>query len=88
MAVCNANYRFIFVDVGDFGRLSDGGVLSNSSFGQSLENYSLKISPCHQLPGSSYAFPYVIVGDEAFPLKTYMMRQFPGQHLEPYITTD
>uniref|UniRef100_A0A1X7TCR5 DDE Tnp4 domain-containing protein n=2 Tax=Amphimedon queenslandica TaxID=400682 RepID=A0A1X7TCR5_AMPQE len=82
MAVCNANYRFIFVDFGDFGPHSDGGVLSNSSFRQSLENCSLKIPPCHQLPGSSHAFPYVIMGDEPFPLKTYMMRQFPGQHLD------
>ena len=81
MAVCDANYRFILVDVGDYGRHSDGGVLSNSSFGQSLENYSLKIPPCCQLPGSSQVFPFVIVGDEAFPLKTYMMRPYPGHHL-------
>lgn len=25
--------------------------------------------------------PYVIVGDEAFPLKSYMLRPYPGRYL-------
>ena len=32
LAVCDAHYRFILVDIGDSGRHSDGGVLSNSEF--------------------------------------------------------
>lgn len=26
--------------------------------------------------------PYVLVGDEAFPLKTYMMRPYPGKSMK------
>ena len=34
------------------------------------------------LPGtSSPSLPYVIVGDEAFPLKNYLLRPFPGEFL-------
>ena len=29
----------------------------------------------------SYAIQYVIVGDEAFPLKTYLLRPYPGRDL-------
>ena len=43
MAVCDSHYRFIFVDIGDAGRQSDGGVLANSEFGPAIENQSLHI---------------------------------------------
>lgn len=37
LAVCDAYYRFTLVDIGDAGRHSDGGVVSNSAFGQAIE---------------------------------------------------
>lgn len=37
-------------------------------------------SPC-ALPGSQTVAPYVFVGDEAFPLKTYLLRPYPGREL-------
>ena len=43
MAVCDAHYCFTFVDIGNAGRHSDGGVLSNSSFGQAMEAGELSI---------------------------------------------
>ena len=36
-------FRFTLVDIGEVGRLSDGGVLSNSSFGQALQAGTLCI---------------------------------------------
>ena len=63
-------YRFILVDIGNAGRHSDGGVLSNSTFGQALDSDLLAIPEPSPLPGTkSPDLPYVIVGDEAFPLK-------------------
>ena len=40
LAVCDAQYCFTLLDIGDIGRQSDGGVLANSAFGQSLESGS------------------------------------------------
>ena len=83
MAVCDAHYRFILVDVGDAGRHSDGGVLSNSHFGQALEDETLCLPSDSALPGTSAPdLPYVFVGDEAFPLRTNMLRPYPGKNLE------
>lgn len=31
--------------------------------------------------GTSQPLPYVIVGDEAFPLRENMMRPYPGRNL-------
>ena len=80
MAVCDAHYHFILVDVGDAGRHSDGGVLNNSDFGQALEANALNVPTASPLPGTTQpALPYVFVGDEAFPLKLNMMRPYPGK---------
>ena len=67
LAVCEAQYCFTLLDIGDIGRQSDGGVLA---------------LPCPKpLPGQSSSVPYYFVGDSAFPLKTYMLRPFPGRFL-------
>ena len=69
LAVCDAHYHFILVDVGDAGCQSDGGVLANSEFGYVLENRTLDIPNDRPLPGTTEPnLPFVIVGDEAFPL--------------------
>ena len=41
--ILDANYRFIFVDIGEAGKESDSGVFSNSVFGQSLESNALPL---------------------------------------------
>ena len=50
MAVCDAQYCFTLVDIGDNGRHSDGGVLSHSNFGQAMESGSLSIPEPANLP--------------------------------------
>ena len=51
MAVVNANYEFIIVDVGTNGRVSDGGVFSNTEFYRRLVNNELHIPQPDDLPG-------------------------------------
>ncbi|KAK7910508.1 hypothetical protein WMY93_015192 [Mugilogobius chulae] len=83
MALVDADYRFRVIHVGDYGRSSDGGTFGNSSLGIGLENGSLDVPPDTSLPGAAALgnVPHVLVADAAFPLKTYMMRPFPGKHL-------
>ena len=73
------SYRFILVNIGEAGHYSDGGTLSNSSFGQALDNELLSIpQPSLLLNTTGPPLSYVIVGDKAFPLKCNMMRPYPG----------
>jgi len=82
LALVDAQYNFIAVDVGAYGKNSDGGILAHSNLGKSLENGSLNIPKDEFLPGTTISAPYVILGDEAFPLKTYLMRPYPGKQLD------
>ena len=81
MAVVDASYRFLVVDVGANGRSCDAGVFGNSAMATALENGSLGIPEDRPLPGRIKKMPFVIVGDEAFGLKTYMMKPYPSRQL-------
>ncbi len=74
MAVCDYNYCFTLLDIGDYGRQSDGGVFSNSLFGRAMENNLLSIPESEVMNGQQTATPFFFVGDSAFPLKLYMLR--------------
>ncbi|XP_065150370.1 uncharacterized protein [Paramisgurnus dabryanus] len=71
LAVGDAKYCFRVINVGGYGRTSDGGILANSAFGQALQ------------AGTLGPQPHVFVTDRAFPLRRNLMRPFPGRSLPP-----
>jgi len=79
--LANANSKFITIDVGAYGKQSEGGVFHQSSLGIGLENGTLSVPPPKALPNQEKMLPYVILGDKAYPLTTYLMRPFPKQDL-------
>lgn len=76
LCLVDANYKFIAVDVGAFGKNSDGSIFKNSNFGKRLRNNELQFPSSKSLPGSKDVLPHVIIGDEAFPLCTNLMRPY------------
>jgi len=83
LAVVNAEYRFIAADIGAYGSSSDGGVLHRSALGHALQRQQLNMSQESVLSNFSQAGkqPYFLVGDEAFPMETYLLRPYPGRRL-------
>jgi len=77
MAIVDPDYKFICVDVGGYGRNSDGGILEESTMGKRLEAGTLNVPPNAPLPGQMEDTPMVLIGDEAFALKSYLMKPFP-----------
>lgn len=73
LALVDANYKFQCVDVGVQGRASDAGVWNRCTQRGSIEQMELNIPPPSTLPFTDVQSPYVIIGGDAFPLKTYMM---------------
>ena len=74
LAVCDYNYCFTLLDIGDYGRMSDGGVLSNSSFGNAMKTNSLALPNAETVPGIKSPIPYFFVGDQAFHLSTNYLK--------------
>ncbi|KAL2096763.1 hypothetical protein ACEWY4_005970 [Coilia grayii] len=94
LALVDHNYSFIAVDVGAYGSNSDGGIFANSNLlksldagtlhvPQSLDAGTLHVPPPAPLPDAPElgSLPYTVVADDAFPLKTYVMKPYPGRHL-------
>lgn len=61
--------------------MSDGSVWAESTLGSALEDGSVDLPLSCFLSNTNIMFPYFFVGDEAFPLKTYMMRPYPKRNL-------
>jgi len=68
MTVVDHKYCFSYIFVRCNGRGFDGGDFRNCSFYQALED--------GMLPEG-----HVLVGDNAFPLKEYLLKPFPGNQL-------
>ncbi|KAG8228512.1 hypothetical protein J437_LFUL008968 [Ladona fulva] len=55
------NYKFIYVDVGCNGRISDGVTLLHPE----------------PLPGRETSVPYCLISDDAFSMKEYLLKPYP-----------
>lgn len=80
MAAVDANYNFIFVDVGSQGRISDGGVFKNTKLFKKIKENSLELPPPKELPGRQIKVPYFFVADNAFALPENIMKPYSGDH--------
>jgi len=79
LALVDAKYRFLYVDVGAYGRQSDAGVYANSKLNDALEQNTRHVPPPEPLPGTNISAPYVVVADDAFPMKKYLLKPYPGR---------
>uniref|UniRef100_A0A1B6CGG3 DDE Tnp4 domain-containing protein n=1 Tax=Clastoptera arizonana TaxID=38151 RepID=A0A1B6CGG3_9HEMI len=78
-ALVDANYNFLYVNVGCPGRFSDGGIFKNTKIYNKLENKELNVpNPKPVLTPYSIKVPYIILGDQAFELNEYTMTPFSG----------
>lgn len=82
MAVVDAKYRFLAVDIGGYGSSSDGGIWKSSAIGRRFASGSIDLPDVSALPGSDIRVPHVLVGDEAFQLQQYFMRPYPSSALD------
>ena len=64
------------------GSNNDSGILANSNFGKKFLQGEMGVMAATNLQGCAYdPLPYFLVGDEIFPLKTWLMRPYGGKNL-------
>ncbi|GFO18511.1 nuclease harbi1 [Plakobranchus ocellatus] len=80
-AAVDASYKLIAIDVGGYGKQSDGGTFQASRLYQALMDNTLKLPEPALLPQSDVIAPYVFVADEAYPLLTFLMKPYSGSNL-------
>lgn len=81
MALVDSNYKFIYVNIGAHGSGSDGGVFATTELHNLLDQQQLQLPPAEPLPGGQEDVPYFIIGDEAFPLRPWLLKPIPRRGL-------
>lgn len=79
--VVDADYKFIWADIGSNGSVSDCTVFNRSNLKDALEAGNMGFPPDEPLPQDDEPMPYFLVGDDAFPLRTWLMKPFSTRNL-------
>lgn len=80
LALVDSDYKFIYVDIGCNGRVSDGGVFRNSSLYAAMQTNALDFPSPEVLDEPDKLLPYVIVADDAFPLSENLMKPYASRN--------
>ena len=81
LGLVDAEHKFIWVDVGANGSISDSAVFNNSELKEALESDTLGLPHAEELPGDDEPIPSFMIGDDAFALKTWMMKPYSARHI-------
>lgn len=81
MAIVRANYEFIYCDVGTNGRVFNGRIINNTKFYEKLVNKNLRILGPRYISNSNRALRYVFVDDEAFSMRSDLIKLYSRKTL-------
>ena len=72
MAICDSRYCFSFVDIGGYGWDNDASIFSQTGVYKAFTNNKMGIPEPESKHGTE--LPYVLVSDEIFPLKPWLIK--------------
>jgi hypothetical protein len=77
LGVVDADYKFMWVSVGEPGSSSDGGIWKECGLYRRVEAGTQGIPAPEPLPGRQTPVPWFFVGDAAFAIAPWMQKPFP-----------
>ena len=81
LALVDADYKFLYVNVGAAGRAGDAGVFNESSLQKAVAEKTLNLPQSVEIQGISLKINYHMIGDDAFALSKTMMKPYPHRNL-------
>ena len=82
MALVDAEYKFIWIDVGTAGSHSDAQVFNHSELKNAIDAGIIGHPHAAPLPGDDRDVPFFLIGDDAFALRTWMMKPYSSRNLD------
>lgn len=81
-AIVTSDYKFLWVDLSADGAASDAEIYNNSEWKDGLEQNNIMGWPQPDpLPNDTQDVPYFLIGDDAFALRTYLMKPYGARNL-------
>ncbi|XP_068250352.1 putative nuclease HARBI1 [Palaemon carinicauda] len=76
MALADADYKFIWADVGGTGSASDAQIYNDCELKECAEDGTLGFPDPEPLPSDNQDVPYFFIGDDAFALRSTRMKPY------------
>lgn len=82
LAIADSKYRFVYVNIGSFGKDCDSAIFKRCGLWKSIETKTHQLPDDKCLPGTERPeVPYFFVGDEAFALHKHLLRPYGGSNI-------
>ena len=81
LGLVHADYKFLWVDIGANGSASDAQLFNSCRLKEDIDSGAINSPEPEPLPHDDENIPYFLVGDDAFALRTSMMKPFSKRHL-------
>ncbi|XP_072006661.1 uncharacterized protein [Engystomops pustulosus] len=81
LAIADSKLNFICIEMGSYGSTNNARILESSHMGQSFLTSHLEIPNPQPLSPNTPPLPFVFIGDEAFGIKSQLMRPFCNRGL-------
>ena len=82
LALVDADYKYLWLDVGANGGCSDAQIFNSSDLKTILEDGSIAFPAPVAIPEEEFVLPYYLLGDEAFALRTWLMKPYSRRNMD------
>ena len=86
ITLVDADYKFLWVDIGAQGSASDAQIWNDNDLKRAIEIGVIGFPDADPLPGDveDHPMPYFIIGDDAFDMKSTLMKPYSRRSMHGY----